>query len=100
MSHTPTPWIAGKYGELRSPDGRQVEVYGLQIAQVMSSPTEEDRANAALIVKAVNAHDDLVEALKRVTEHLQTMIEYHPEENTSDIDAAIYCAHGALRGEL
>jgi len=69
MKHTPTPWevndddsgIIGTWG----PDE---DDWGLICATdyaISSSVPEEQRpANAAFIVKACNAHDELVEALK------------------------------------
>lgn len=64
-AHTPTPWTKGKHGDMRAPDGQQVTTYGLNIAAVMSSPSDEDRANSAFVIKAVNAHHELVEALQQ-----------------------------------
>lgn len=69
--HTPTPWAIDSY---RAPNGDSVIVR--IVGRGMGTPISaigrrhgdirdaEERANAELIVRAVNAHDALVEALK------------------------------------
>ena len=57
----------------------------------------EDKDNAALIVKCVNAHDGLVEALKEAKEEIIHLcraryIECTEAEATADIDAALKAA--------
>lgn len=66
---SPTPWVMGKHEQVRSPDGRQVSVWGAGIA--WASRDTETEANGALLVAAVNAlpalldeRDRLIEALK------------------------------------
>lgn len=82
MSHTPTPWQIGRYRRffcqdcdidegnqdgwvseisIDRPDGPNKYV---QIA-VISQQYPCTEANAELIVRAVNAHEDLLEACKR-----------------------------------
>ena len=71
MGHTPGPYIMAKS---KSPDLRQREDYlihtedGLHIAEVFQYQNHENKngpseANSKFIVKACNAHDDLLEAL-------------------------------------
>lgn len=65
-SHTPTPWIVSGG---REEDGRMVKIGTgekgwLGVAAAFGDTPEEAEANAAFIVKAVNAHDDLIHALK------------------------------------
>jgi hypothetical protein len=60
VTHTELPWIASG-----------VSVIGADKRRVCSTVTDhrsydDDSENAAFIVKAVNAHDKLVEALKRI----------------------------------
>jgi hypothetical protein len=60
MSHTPTPWNAREY-----------EIYDVEthlIAEFCGYLTDinEDAANAAFVVKAVNSHDVLVSALNSI----------------------------------
>ena len=64
-THTPTPWHQGPYykGDVESREGRICECTPL------SSPRAA--ANAEFIVRAVNAHDDLLAALKDVIAALQ-----------------------------
>lgn len=65
--HTPTPWFASEdgdgenYGASTLVDARNgyIASVGAPFAEV----AEENLANAAFIVRAVNAHDDLVAAL-------------------------------------
>lgn len=64
-SHTPTPWFI-KNGQLKGQGLTTGVLYG-------GNPTELWRANAAFIVKAVNCHEELVEALqetKKMTDEL------------------------------
>jgi len=58
---TERPWRIDKFNNIIGPQGQEIyfDVTGV-------NPIE-DRANAALIVRAVNMHDRLVEALKRLT---------------------------------
>jgi len=73
MKHTPTPWRIGNHGGEIVADSSErifingaiekdsVEYYGgFLVAESISQP------NAAFIVLAVNMHDELVEAVKRV----------------------------------
>lgn len=80
--HTPTPWKAGK-----GPNG-EVEVWGrmrmnaspiLMSLGVMEHDPRE--ANAAFIVKAVNAHDALVEALTDIAVYGCGMLSQPPAMN-------------------
>lgn len=73
MNHTPTPWEVN--GALIVKD-----CYGKVIADTDVAmdhppkryvPTEEQKANAAFIVRAVNAHDELLELVKQYYEILQ-----------------------------
>lgn len=54
---------------------------------------EENEANAALILRCVNCHDDLVAALEAVTNHSWAMQEFS-EELVADIRAALLKAKG------
>lgn len=70
MKHTPTPWSIGN-DKYKRPTYIKGTVNGnyQRICQTLSTPstnTSEQRiANAAHIVKCVNAHDGLVAALKQ-----------------------------------
>lgn len=78
-AHTPTPWIFIRhdaqfphYGHIQGSYGKDAEGNEsiLTIATIIkyASP-EEGPANGAFIVRAVNAHDELVAALKRALEY-------------------------------
>ena len=68
--HTPTPWHIGPYykQDIESPTGH--------IATCRSVPAGE--ANAEFIVRACNAHDALVEALREI----QTLAAYMQSDQT------------------
>ena len=70
MTHTPTPWAISKT-RLASTRHNIYVTDPLTEKSVVARVTEfedgEDIANAKFIVKAVNAHDELVETLERMT---------------------------------
>lgn len=75
--HTPTPWAA-VHGVLDDDDEghprsfvRPVKSEGYQIAQTVGP---NGPANAAFIVKAVNAHDALLKALKTARDALMEAV--------------------------
>lgn len=89
IDHTPTPWHAD-YGSmpediggakyLRSyvgPDGQTIRLKGFSIAGG-NTQLDEPIANAEFIVKAVNMHQELVDAL-----HAAIGIIGHPDDRTT-----------------
>lgn len=56
--HTPTPWVNNGEGIIVCNDG---DVFTMSTTLL---DDKEREANAAFIVKAVNCHDELVEALE------------------------------------
>ena len=63
-AHTPTPWMVGS-----APMGKYAQIQSLgngflKIAAV--APSADRNSNAAHIVKCVNAHDELVAALRNL----------------------------------
>ena len=75
MTHTPTPWFA----VIDSTEDGNPPIWSIQTSEEI--PDEEDNtiagiwgteeidaANAAFIVRACNAHDDLVTAAERIIE--------------------------------
>ncbi len=62
---TPTPWRI-KYGKRHAPDEADIKIAGdiFIIASVDGPNYSHCEANAAFIVKAVNAHEALVEKLE------------------------------------
>lgn len=70
-AHTKTPWhVYDSYSDDRYPGidavGSSIVIFGCEDDEtgVRGSTPEESFANAAFICRAVNAHDDLVAALK------------------------------------
>ncbi len=68
-SHTPTPWSIGQFDQV-SIDGKgtadSICVKGFSL-----SHSPEAKANAAFIVRAVNSHEELVQALVTVVHMLK-----------------------------
>lgn len=70
--HTPTPWHTGKtLVSYKDPMFSHTAIVNkadtLRIANVAGVGDADSKANAAFIVKAVNCHEELVEALQRVS---------------------------------
>ena len=65
-SHTPTPWRI--YKEPMNPNPRLMAEASTLVAVISQGKAfaKETEANAAYIVKAVNAHEEMVKALKDV----------------------------------
>lgn len=71
MQHTPTPWTNPTDGGIKAPaecttlrSGRKVP---FRVCTMQDGDRETVRANAAFIVRACNAHDELVAALREMT---------------------------------
>ena len=73
--HTPTPWyawlpkgVSAGCRTIRTVEGRTHGGYsGTEVACTVGRMDDDvDKANAALIVRAVNHHEELVEALKEL----------------------------------
>ncbi|CUW85647.1 hypothetical protein N5C66_03720 [Rhizobium pusense] len=61
-THTPTPWFLNEAQDFVKGDGRHIAVL---FDGTPTSPTVKERkSNAAFIVRACNAHDELLAALK------------------------------------
>lgn len=102
-AHTPTPWkhsYNGSYWEIR-PVNQDLET--LRIGDVCASdPQYPDsgiqEANAALIVKAVNAHEDLVKALEAVYSDWKAIADAE-QYRDKNIDALVLAALKTAKGE-
>jgi len=70
MKHTPTPWQLVKPESQYGNQAVKVNIRGnmLLIASISWIEGEDGKANAAFIVQACNAHDELLEAVKMVIE--------------------------------
>jgi hypothetical protein len=89
--YTPTPWVVDEDGTLSRAG------VGLFNSILLRSPWREDAlegdptalANAEFIVLAVNAHAELVRALKTARRALSTVSEYDAVLAVATCDAAI-----------
>lgn len=90
QTHTPTPWIKeAKWGDLHGANGDPVMVYGLGLAHV-GTPTPDSEANAAFIVRAVNAHDALTadnDRLKGVCDELVAALNVADEQAQAGLNS-------------
>lgn len=66
--HTPTPWHTDDDDTVRAPNGFIVARIN-EFAESFCDKMHEN--NAALIVRAVNSHDDLVAALRKADAELE-----------------------------
>jgi len=65
MTHTPGPWEINFSSNF--PDQQTIQAVGSdRILALIDKADEQDNANAAYIVHACNAHEELVEALKAI----------------------------------
>ncbi len=77
MKHTPTPWrharaVSG-HQAIYDADGKELLVrFGEGQDEFWKQP-KNAKANAAFVVRAVNAHDGLVAALKNVAMDMESM---------------------------
>lgn len=68
QQHTPTPWrISEVFGRGHKNHIAGADDYQVSDCESYKKSLIEQEANAAFIVKCVNAHDELVEALRDVT---------------------------------
>lgn len=63
--HTPTPWFIDEYKSVVDEKGQTISANGFSLVMSYGDNQKFARANAAHIVKCVNMHDELVEALKK-----------------------------------
>lgn len=82
--HTPTPWRQSRQGHDILHDGKGEKV-------LIGICTEKD--NVAFIVRAVNIHDDLIEALESV-QRILDYTSYFNEEDKQRVNAALAKAKG------
>ena len=90
MEHTPTPWKISTItaDEVSSEKGVVCECFGVT--------QEEEFANAAFIVRACNAHDELVEACKISLARLLAIDEVLNNQNNGRRNHAIYLLSQAI----
>jgi hypothetical protein len=99
--HTPTPW---SFRELRGDDGLgYIEADGHDIihAGVRDLDAETNRANAAFIVRAVNAHDKLANAMEDILAFLaEKFAEYDEPCDPSETLCPACRRYGCIRLKL
>lgn len=98
LSHTPTPWHPAydRGCELIMAFRNGREAVLAEVGAETDTSYEEDRANAAFIVRAVNSHDALVKALEAV----QRLHGYQGEDASgyaAELDKQIKAALSAAR---
>jgi hypothetical protein len=88
---TPRPWklAQGDYAATDKTENETIFVTGAEY----SYKSEKDRANAALIVRAVNCHDELVAALDSL---LNGQIGQISSDNIIKLDSLLKRAKGEL----
>jgi hypothetical protein len=81
MKHTPAPWKYIRHGQSNFLWSDKTNCpLGVDIQQVLGRPEHEVEANAAHIIKCVNAHDELVMVLKDL------VYQCHAYGNSDDLD--------------
>lgn len=102
---SPTPWVMGKHEQVRSPDGRQVSVWGAGIA--WASRDTETEANGALLVAAVNSlgvlldeRDRLIERTEKLSDCLVEVMAARERELKADEAVEKLKERGCTRTEL
>jgi hypothetical protein len=93
MARTPTPWKLALTDDtiIRGPDGSYIAAVTGDYNSESDWPCME--ANAAFIVRAVNAHDDLVTALKSI-------LRLQDENDGADFETVFLLAEDIARAAL
>lgn len=96
MTHTPTPW------EISEKNNGDYVVYGsgneLVMVDTSYYPVAPSPDNAAFILKAVNNHDKLVEALRAFVSQIDSAILVEDDHPTSHLSDALRDALVILEG--
>lgn len=94
--HTPTPWESQNnviFGDVDNPEHDGDSPY---IGKLEGQLEDDNKANAAHIVKCVNVHDELLEALKGLLDELSS--EEMDRLENSAILRAVYAAIAKAEG--
>ena len=65
--HTPTPW------RVVEADGKRNVIWNSKVSEAISDDKEMTEANAEFIVRAVNSHEALVEALRGMVKYVDSL---------------------------
>lgn len=93
---TPTkgPWTVNKYSQIITPTREVLLVSGVALPNGIHPRIEEAEANAAYIVRACNAHEELVNQL-RLAQRMLLQTDWRLEDGfMAEIAAAIAKAEG------
>jgi hypothetical protein len=90
--HTPTPWQYQWVRWMNDVDLKIVDHKTGRVLAILNKPTpfltvDEQEANAEFIVRAVNAHDELVAALKQALTDIEFYCERAEENPDTDTTA-------------
>lgn len=85
MTNTPTPWKQDRSGICRAPDGTEIIISGCGIGVACGVPSDEERANGALVLRAVNSHAALKAALEEIERRANDMGGQTPAQRCSVI---------------
>ena len=91
--HSKLPWSIKSFDKIADADGDHLLLTGVRMPMTAGIRLDEARANAAFIVRAVNCHDELVEALdslnRLVTDAQDKLCAYlHPDSSIDDAQLA------------
>lgn len=106
--HTPTPWIVDERVGVTILAQKHINAIGLSWEPEVASchlgiglEWDEQEANAEFIVRAVNAHEDLVAACQRVLDVLQDgSIDYDDQTVIEDMHDTLKNALAKAKGNL
>lgn len=94
---TPRPWRINKYGSIGAGQfGTEPIVAHIEPLFGRDGDIGDHAANAALIVRAVNAHDDLVAALRRLASMEAFIVSRAMRPEDAELLARIEYAEAAL----
>jgi hypothetical protein len=92
-THTPIPWYA---------TGKHVQSAAINednyVCEAEGNSEEQANANAALIVRAVNSHDELLAALTDLLEFARNAVPEYQADNMAHYEAIARAAIAAAEG--
>jgi len=95
--HTPTPWTTFlNDSQVAEMDGQGICAMWRVLPELSDEDNAEGRANARFIVRACNAHNDLVTALDLAHQHMRLYLTHYSENHNvfTDVTAALAKAKG------
>lgn len=92
---TTRPWSQDRYGTVKDQNGQAIAANGIASVMCSGEWQDEAKANAELIVRAVNAHDELVEALTTAHVFIKTITGDRGTGLVAMLEATLARAKGA-----